>query len=136
MELIKVNTKDAKRFFDNDDFVSKALVKGLKRKDLIATLDNGLHLGVLLDGELACIVQVELQNKHTASLHGYVPVKHRKKAQELYLFVIDRLAKNNIKSFLIYCNRQVRNFAIKRLGFKEHKQTTHCGEKFFVVIRK
>lgn len=131
MEINTITKEEAMAFLLNLDYLTKCKYKSVE--DAKEYLDEGNYLGGFVDGKLVATVQWTLKAPKTAVLHGYVAKEHRAKAIDYYRRIMAILTKAGLTDLYIYCDKQVKNFTTRKLGFKLKDS---IDDKYFLVYYK
>lgn len=138
MNVKIVNKKTACAFYNNPDFIKKNLLPGIEHElnneeALIEHMGLGFHIGVYAEGnKLYAITQCKPLSDTEWEVHTYVLPEYRKHATEalrLSMCVAKTMGIKKLKT----CSHVpiVRNFLVKRLGFKETYSGTIKGLPYF-----
>lgn len=129
MKIEQIEREEALGFLLNPDYMGK--VGYASKEEAISYLDKtGYYLGTYKDGELIAIAQWALKDIGQVSLHGYVSQGHRSIAIPFYKKIMEIMDKAGFEKQFIYCDKQVKNFTTKRLGFVVEQS---IDDKYFLV---
>lgn len=123
-----INIEETRKFYDTDLFRERNKPVGNDTDDdvLAKALSYDLFLGYYVNGKLVSVTACMYINKLTIEVHTLFLTEYRNISIKVLKEQIDFFNKVGIQSLITCCpieHKSVRNFLIKRLGFKEKSFT-------------
>lgn len=110
-----LSKEEAISFFDNKDFIEKSEIVG---RDLEEVLYGYKFLGSTVDGSVVACTAIRPLTVEVIEAHTYILPKCRFYAEDCLLTHLQFAEKVGFKKVVTKATPLVKNFLIKRLGFK------------------
>lgn len=133
-----ISKKEALSLYNNSDFINKTLIDGFTEGELLSGMVKGFNVLFSEDdgSPMGLFQATQTEQEEVVSIHGYCFKPYRTSYSALYeLFAEEYLKPNGFTYVVIFCDQQVRNFAIKRNGFSELNKITFKNKHYYKVGR-